>query len=67
MNGGIMGFIGMWPEYIPGGTGPIGVGNMPGVTPEGPGPNCTINSGLVWKEKIILRKKASFVLSAYSC
>lgn len=40
MNGGIIGFMGMGPGYIPGGTGPIGVGSMPGLTDEGPGPNC---------------------------
>lgn len=34
-----MGFIGICPGYIPGGAGPIGVGNIPGVTDEGPGPS----------------------------
>lgn len=29
----------MWPGYIPGGTGPIGVGSIPGVTEDGPAPS----------------------------
>lgn len=46
MNGGIMWFIAKCPGYIPGGTGPMGVGNIPGDTVEGPAPS--------WKMKIIL-------------
>lgn len=39
MKGGIMGFMCIG-AYIPGGTGPMGVGSMPCVTDDGPGPNC---------------------------
>lgn len=41
INGGIMWFICMWPGYIPEGTGPMGVGSIPGVTDDGPAPSYT--------------------------
>lgn len=57
MKGGAIGpiiFICMCPGYMPGGTGPMGVGRMPGATPDGPAPSYKKNKCYIDGNNFIL-------------